>query len=404
MRRSPSATTGPATSTRPSTVRSARAEALRLSLNVPAVDLLDRVGPARFAARLAQCRHRAEAAARCAAQSGADPRRHRRAPGGSGRRVRRAAIATASPAACATRRCDRASIAACCRRARRGSCATSSKRNPRPGDGADTFDPRHRAARGLEDRHQLRLPRCLGARRHAALHRRRVGRPARRHAAARPIRRGHRAAAAVRSGRQPAARARRRRCRCRRRPTWREIEVCWPLGLPPQIRSAAAVPAQDEGMDAGRRGAADLRRTRCAPVECGPRTLRGRCRAPACGCPRTARGRTRREARRSRAGPRWLRLGCRRETRMASRLAAARRRIARRTAAMRPRNCASTASMTAPRWPALPAVEHGVAPAAARAGHGTGTVDRKPGSGQKRTRRTVENVESVEGLALSLTT
>ena len=29
------------------------AEALRLSLNVPAVDLLDRVGPSRFAARLA---------------------------------------------------------------------------------------------------------------------------------------------------------------------------------------------------------------------------------------------------------------------------------------------------------------------------------------------------------------
>ena len=29
-------------------------EALRLSLNVPAVDLLDRVGPSRFAARLAQ--------------------------------------------------------------------------------------------------------------------------------------------------------------------------------------------------------------------------------------------------------------------------------------------------------------------------------------------------------------
>ena len=42
-------------------------------------------------------------------------------------------------------------------------------------------------------------------------------------------------------------------------------------------RRAATVPATDEGVDAGRRGAADFRRTRRAPLECRPRALRSGC-------------------------------------------------------------------------------------------------------------------------------
>ena len=57
--------------------------------------------------------------------------------------------------------------------------------HPRPGSVADTFDPAFAHARGLEDRHELRLSRCVGAGQHAALHRRRVGGASRWHAAAR---------------------------------------------------------------------------------------------------------------------------------------------------------------------------------------------------------------------------
>ena len=52
MRRKASAITGPANFDPVFNGPVSAADALRLSLNVPAVDLLDRLGPGRFAARL----------------------------------------------------------------------------------------------------------------------------------------------------------------------------------------------------------------------------------------------------------------------------------------------------------------------------------------------------------------
>jgi penicillin-binding protein 1C len=83
--------------------------------------------------------------------------------------------------------------------------------------------PRHR----LEDRHQLRLPGRLVGGRLRPLHHRRVGRPARRHPQPGLLRRQHRGAAAG----GPLQRPRRRPASTRTPPPGvKQERICWPLG------------------------------------------------------------------------------------------------------------------------------------------------------------------------------
>ena len=254
------------------------------------------------------------------AEPGDDPRRHRRAAGGSGRRLRGAQSRRHRRTRALHAPTRRASNAACCRPARRGSCARSSRPIRAPA-ASPTPSIRAAPARGLEDRHQLRLPRCLGAGRHAPLHGRRVGRPSRRHAAARAVRRGDRVAAAVRSDRQPAARSAAMPRRGRRRRSVAEIEVCWPLGLPPDPQAPQLCQRRMRGMDAGRRRC--RRRSPSAMRGCGAPGVerfevdaRSGLRLSAeCSAPHA-----RSHAANSRAGRRWRRRGCRRRRAQAARL------------------------------------------------------------------------------------
>ena len=162
--------------------------ALQRSLNVPAVDLLDRLGPDYFAARLRQGRPQARLPRRSRTQPRHDPRRRRHQTRNPGRRlhrpgpqwkIRRPALhpefpSAQSPHAATRRRLDRPPHA----RHR----PTLRRRPNRP----------RRNPRRLENRHQLRLPRRLGRRRHQPLHHRHLGRPPRRHPHPRPLRRHHR--------------------------------------------------------------------------------------------------------------------------------------------------------------------------------------------------------------------
>ena len=266
------------------------AEALRLSLNVPAVDLLDRVGPARFSARLAN------AGIALKYPRGAAPNLAL-ILGGTGARLEDlvGAFAAFNRGGLAGRvrytpqdvREDRRLVSPGAAWIIREILESHPLPRLLPGR------VRHRdaPAGGVEDRHQLRLPRRVGAGQHAPLHRRRVGRPAGRDAAAGTIRRGHRVAADVRDHRQPATRAWRRR-RVAATGECRRSRDLLAAGCAAGCRRAGTVPATDEGMDARRRDAAHPGRTRRAPLERGRRGIRSgrgdrpapvrRMRAPAC--------------------------------------------------------------------------------------------------------------------------
>ena len=163
------------------------AEALRRSLNLPAVALLDRVGPLRFAATLRF------AGATLRLPHGADPSLPL-ALGGDGITLRDAAALYAALATDGTggplRAARRPAAAAprfprCQCRARGGRCAHPPAAGVRPA--------RHR----LEDRHELGRPRCLGVRLRLPPCRCGMDRAAGRHAAAGRHRRLARSAAAV---------------------------------------------------------------------------------------------------------------------------------------------------------------------------------------------------------------
>ena len=106
----------------------------------------------------------------------------------------------------------------------------------------------------LQDRHLLRLSRCLGGRLRRQAHHRRLGRPARRRAGARPRRPHGRGADPVRCFRPHRANCRRR---CRRRRTAR-------FSRPPAIcrrRCSVSVPGACGAGRASRRCASCFRRT-----------------------------------------------------------------------------------------------------------------------------------------------
>jgi hypothetical protein len=141
-------------------------EALQRSLNVPAVDLLDRIGPARFAARLREAGLRVP--------GGAEPNLSL-VLGGAGTTLEEL-------------------VGAYTALARDGVAG-----RPRLQPGEPLLETR------LMSRHELRLSRRLGDRRHGPSHRRRVGRAPRRHAQPGPFRREHRSADGARPDRRARA-------------------------------------------------------------------------------------------------------------------------------------------------------------------------------------------------------
>ena len=169
-----------ATRRRISTVASAgavtAAEALRQSLNLPAVALLDRVGANRFAAMVQAAGVDVAAAdGSCAvAAAGAGRRRHHTCVTWSDYTAPLATDGSSPGLASARRGADGAqAIPATPRRCHRGR-------------GADPAIPgRRTAGHRLEDRHKLGRPRRLGGRFRRAIGRSSLGRPARWHAATR---------------------------------------------------------------------------------------------------------------------------------------------------------------------------------------------------------------------------
>ena len=165
-------------------------EALQYSLNVPAVAVLDRLGPARFTAALAA------AGVRLA------PARADRRPGsGDGARRRRDHADRSGTALCGAvewrgggARCAIAARRSARRAARRSSVRSAAwyvndilaEAPPPPGMSAGRGPPR--PAAGLQDRHLLRFPRCLGGRLRPRGDDRGLGRAARRHPDAGPQR------------------------------------------------------------------------------------------------------------------------------------------------------------------------------------------------------------------------
>ena len=233
-----------------------------------------RTGALRRAAR--PRRDLAALPARRAAEPGPDPRWHRRAPGGPGRRLRRLpAPGRGGAGALHARRAAGRTAAAVAGRGLDRARHPAVQSAARPGRGRVRY--RLAPGGGLEDRHQLRLPRCLGGGWHAPLHGRGVDRAPGRHAAAGPVRRAHRAAVAAGDHRWPAARA----GRCRSAAATGDgraggrVLAAGPGG---RRHARAAVPSPARCLAAGRQRAADLRRARCAPVACRARAVPGRCR------------------------------------------------------------------------------------------------------------------------------
>ena len=188
--------------------------ALQLSLNVPAVAVLDRVGASRFTARLGAGRRRAGAAARRSAGTGDGARRRRRDAQRSGHALcRRRAARQHHRADRAHGRRRRAAAAAPADGAGRG--LVSRQRDARHAAAGE----RRRRPHRVQDRHLLRLSRRLGGRLRRQAHHRRLGRAAGRRAGAgpdRPQRRGADPVRRLRPHRQPAGGA----CRRRRAGRW----------------------------------------------------------------------------------------------------------------------------------------------------------------------------------------
>ena len=143
------------------------AEALRLSLNVPAVDLLDRVGADAFRRAARERGARPAPAARRRAESLGDPRRRgvrMEDLVGAYVALNRGGIGGTRALHAERRRADRAARAL---RRRRMDRARHPRSESAAGLRAGHVRPRLAPARRVENRHELRIPRRVGRRRNA---------------------------------------------------------------------------------------------------------------------------------------------------------------------------------------------------------------------------------------------
>ena len=168
--------------------------ALQLSLNVPAVAVLDKVGASRFAARLAQAGGAVRAAAGRGAGARHGPRRRRREAQRSRRRSMPGSARRGTTVPITERVASGEEPADAAPAARSGRRLV---RRQRPARHAAAGERRRRPHR-LQDRHLLRLSRRLVGRLRRQAHHRRLGRPAGRRAGARPGRACRRRADPVR--------------------------------------------------------------------------------------------------------------------------------------------------------------------------------------------------------------
>ncbi len=313
--------------------------ALRLSPNVPSVDLLQRVGAARFAARLSH------AGIQLRFPPGSTPNLSL-ILGGTGARLEDLVGAFAA--------LNRNGIAGRVRYTddepmieRRLASPGASwivremlESNPRPGYSVGTFDVGG-PPRGVEDRHQLRVPRCVGDWQHPPLHRGRVGGPAGRHTATGPVRRGDRAAADVRGGGQPAA-PRGDSAAAPMPASVSQEDICWPTGERAEgcpRHSASAGCRLTCLMAPHRRPSPSAKHG--AGNQVGSATCR---RAYRAACRPIAACRTKKSRARSRAGQRCCRHGCQGHARSPQ------LRRCRRTAVMMAARPALRCTSMAQRW------------------------------------------------------
>ena len=204
------------------------AEALQRSLNVPAVDVLERVGPDPLRGASGQWRHRSGSARRRATEPVDHPGRRVHCAGTPGRRVHRVRQRRHRRHA-ALHRAKLRSRGGCCRRGAAWIIRDILASNPAEVDGgplAGAIDRHGTVAWKTGTSYGYRDAWAIGVTDRWTD--RRLDRPSRRHAVARPVRRGDRFAAAVPDRRHAAATWWSRACA--QPASVRAREICWPLG------------------------------------------------------------------------------------------------------------------------------------------------------------------------------